>query len=413
MREGWKNLALAAASLGFTLLLIEFVLLPFAFPFVPLKLHAAFPRGVRVLAQSSKSGAVPHHYLALLGDSYAQGYGDWLLDVNPNTNPPFHSAHVLFQRSGRDVISFGASGAGSLRGLASEPVGVLGYLRLTALFRTADPDALLVYFYEGNDVDDNVRDLGLRWDPQHPRSELRDRSAFRRFIAETVVGQSPLAQDQRDFRFSDNFLLTRAFLRGVHALLFPDPTQTVEVISYPPGRINRAEIGGREVALPDRLQSPALALSEQELDDGLYVFEQALAFLRDQFPHVPTTVVYLPSPLSCYRIRSPQVSIQLEEQGRGGEIQPRELLALRSDRICRFVADAARAAGAGFVDPRTTLWPLAARQPIHGPRDWKHFNRSGYEALAEALLPALSQPDPVQGSCLSLTALLAPDSPAP
>lgn len=411
MRDLAKNLALALASLLFALGLVEFVVMPFAFPLVPLKLHAAFPRGARVLAQSSKAGAVPHDYIALLGDSYAQGAGDWLLDANPNRNPPFHSAHLLREQSGRDVISFGASGAGSLRALVTEPAGVLDYLRRTLRFQLDDPALFLVYFYEGNDVEDNVEELALRWDPRHERAALRDPAAFRTFLDEVVIAESPFERDRRAFRFTDNFLLTRALLRGIGALLRREVPGDFEVLDWSRRETNRAEIGGEAVPLPDRLQAPALGLPDADLEDGLTVFERSLAFLRERFPAVPVIVVYLPSPLSAYRIVSTEVSIQTKPGLPA--IHPRDAVASRSDRICGFVSTAARTHGAGFLDSRHSLWPVSLRQPIHGPRDWKHLNRVGQEALVEAILPALGAESLPLDSCVSTAEHFAARTPTP
>ena len=104
-----------AKKLLFTLLVVEFLLFPLLLPRTPLRLHVYLDDGVRPLAQSSKAGVVPEDYVALVGDSYAQGRGDWLLGQDPDGNGPFHSAHVLHERSGRDVLSFGRGGTGSVR----------------------------------------------------------------------------------------------------------------------------------------------------------------------------------------------------------------------------------------------------------------------------------------------------------
>src|SRR5688572_29137633 len=101
--------------------MLELLFVPLALPLTPLRIHAGLPRPLRPLAQPSKLGTVPARYVALLGDSYAQGAGDWLLSVNANRNPPFHSADLIHARTRRDVISFGASGAGSLRAKGTEP----------------------------------------------------------------------------------------------------------------------------------------------------------------------------------------------------------------------------------------------------------------------------------------------------
>ena len=51
-----------------------------------------------------------------------QGKGDWLLNIDPNTNGKFHSAHVLNGLTARDVITFGKSGASNIEGWVREPI---------------------------------------------------------------------------------------------------------------------------------------------------------------------------------------------------------------------------------------------------------------------------------------------------
>jgi hypothetical protein len=51
----------------------------------------------------------------------------------------------------------------------------------------------------------------------------------------------------------------------------------------------------------------------------------------------------------------------------------------------------------------------AAKEALHGPLDWDHFNKRGYTVLAEALAAALARPDP-NGRCSTLAA--APAGPA-
>jgi len=89
--------------------------------YIPLRLHGDLPEDVRVFAQSSKSGVVPRDPVLLLGDSSAQGLGDWLLETDPDRNGPFHSAHVINRLTGYDVVTLGMAGAGSAEGIAAIP----------------------------------------------------------------------------------------------------------------------------------------------------------------------------------------------------------------------------------------------------------------------------------------------------
>ncbi len=112
-----------------TLIFLEFVLFAVCLPYIPLKLHLYLDDRIRILAQSSKRAAVPRDYVAITGDSYALGRGDWLLSVDANRNPAFHSAHVLHERTDHDVISFARGGAGSVRGVIKEPLSTLHLLQ--------------------------------------------------------------------------------------------------------------------------------------------------------------------------------------------------------------------------------------------------------------------------------------------
>jgi hypothetical protein len=90
-------------------------------PNVQLKLRPHLPEAAGVLVQSSKAAAVPKSYVAILGDSYAEGNGDWQLSVAEDEAAAFHSAHVIHSLTGRDVVSFGRGGASSAEALVRQP----------------------------------------------------------------------------------------------------------------------------------------------------------------------------------------------------------------------------------------------------------------------------------------------------
>ena len=112
------NILLIICSILFTYLVIEFFIFRFAIRHLPLNRHVFLSSSMQVLAQSSKRGLIPQKdYIAVVGDSNAAGYGDWLMDANPSANSPFHSTHVMHQMTGKDIVSFAKSGRGSLGGI--------------------------------------------------------------------------------------------------------------------------------------------------------------------------------------------------------------------------------------------------------------------------------------------------------
>src|SRR5947209_6034759 len=146
--------ALVLFSLAVSYLAASFFLFRVIIGDLPINLRPHFPDLAEVFAQTSKAGTVPRDTIALLGDSYAEGQGDGLLNANGDRARVQHSAHVLHRLTGRDVISLGVGGAGSVQAMVRQPTRILRdgcflYPRLDP------PRQMLVYFYEGNDLDEN------------------------------------------------------------------------------------------------------------------------------------------------------------------------------------------------------------------------------------------------------------------
>ena len=152
-RAALANALLLFVSIGVTWLVASFVIFRFLLPHLSLNLHPHFPDIAEVFAQTSKADTAPHDYIALLGDSYAEGQGDGLLAANGDRAKFVHSAHILHRLTGRDVVSLGLGGAGSVQAMVRQPARIL--LGDCFLYpRLEQPRQILVYFYEGNDLVD-------------------------------------------------------------------------------------------------------------------------------------------------------------------------------------------------------------------------------------------------------------------
>jgi hypothetical protein len=116
VRSGLFNALLTILSVVATYAVAEAAFCVIGLRYIPLRLHADLPLDIRVFAQSSKHGVVPREPIVLLGDSYAQGSGEWLFEPDSNRNGSFHSGHIIQELTGRDVITIGQAGAGSAEG---------------------------------------------------------------------------------------------------------------------------------------------------------------------------------------------------------------------------------------------------------------------------------------------------------
>lgn len=407
------NFGLVVVSTTVALLLVEWLVFPKVVPHLSLS-HQGYLSKLRVLAQSSKAAMTPKDYIALVGDSYAQGRGDWLLESDPDGNGPFHSAHVLRDLSGRDVISFGKGGTGSLEGMVERPLKQFRYIAGSPWFALEPPRTILAYFYEGNDFDNNIRTLREAGLILPDGTILGTAAAIETLVAERTEGGAVIlgAGLAPAFSFSVRALIGTYKWVSKNALEWGlkkigRGTQKVRRCRTgslaPNGDIlapSVALLDGKRFTLCDRLQGPSLELTEPEVTVSALLLKKSLAALRDAFPASEIVVVYLSSPLGTYRLVSQTVNIQ-SHQKRQLEF-PAEAVAVRSNQLCRMVREAAATTGAGFLDTRPALREVAESQAVHGPRDWGHYNRLGYETLALAIYDYLKAGEPAVGDCAAI-----------
>jgi len=361
------------------------------------------------MLQSSKNNVIPENYIALSGDSYAEGLGDWFYHQASTPKAPYHSAHLIQESLKRDVLSFGAGGTGSVRGMVSKPVSALSFIN--AGFRTsvADPDIILFYFYEGNDLNDNawfLKQAGRKYQPLD-KSKIYDQAYFENYLTDVALGQDSLYQKSLDLPWYKQLFLGQFMARAIPALIIstfkPSPsaedTATQETRSplNPPGRfewsepgqINKVLVDGQTVQLPDHLQGPSMDLTDEEKQLALYTFRISLGLMKKQFPNSQIAVLYIPSVITSYTLESDQVLLQSHARRKQHQFEQSEVIN-ESQWIMGTVSQICAETATPFLDASPFIRQASSQKLVHGPLDWNHFNQHGYEALTEAALQLLS-----------------------
>lgn len=393
------NYILLLGSLVITFLLIEVFVIRTALPLTPLRFHD-YLGDFYTLAQSSKAKLEPRDYIALVGDSYAQGSGDWLRSADPNTNGPFHSAHVINERTGRDVVTFGKGGAGSIDGIMVNPIRNFSRINSSWLYSLERPKTIIVYFYEGNDLNDNLRTIRkyVRADAGDGGMEL-DRKL--EVLLDKQYNKAASSTDILNNVAAIKFLirLTRDIAKDVANGRRGGETRKANVQRHPKPKVstNRIRVAGAVHLVPGALQSPAMELNENEMRVAVQSFEHALVRLHRFFPDARLFVTIIPSPLTVYELASDTVMIQTYEGGTA--VYPSAEVQQKSNQICEMILTASQSAGAEFIDIRGMIRALARRKLIHGPKDWKHFNKEGYVELGNVLSNYLENPSRPLVSC--------------
>src|SRR5262249_31710345 len=138
-----------------------------------------------------------------------------------------------------------------------------------------EPKQFFVYFYEGNDIDDNNELIARAVKQRGP--ELA--AGIDRFLDDDYGSVSPW----RCYGHLGDMIFRMA------RFLIRDRFADHHIIDLPATK-NRVVIAGAPVGTSE-MQVPAMRLSDQEIDDGITVYDSSLAWLRRHHPQVPTTVI--------------------------------------------------------------------------------------------------------------------------
>lgn len=363
------------------------------------------PYGIWPLLQSSKKHFLPEHpYVALVGDSYAMGMGDYFLDIPNRYRPRFHSAHAIQDLTGLDVISYGSPGSGSIRGLISNPVAGEHYIHKTVNIDMPEPDWVVLYFYEGNDLTENwmyyeKTFLQGEWAQKATPQEYKDPVVFARYVTDIALSKNHLYLAAEASELKDRLLFSRYVRRfyidnilqkkmyrkkypGEFGLIYvPESRWVPRKVADP---VNRAIIAGKDQALPDNLQGPAMDLSPMQLQNSVDTLDLSLAYARQYFQHSKLVVVYIPSVISTYDVSGAQVSVQnLLDDNTLFDVAASQT---RSAWIRQQVKQICEHQNVRFLDVTTDLQAAAKQEMMHGPQDWNHLGKKGYQVLGESVV---------------------------
>ncbi len=379
MKRIASNIGLTAVSIIVGAVLIEIFTLRFLLPALPLRLHHHFG-ALAVLAQPTKDNTLPKDYTLLLGDSFAQGLGDWLFTADHSTNAKFHSLHVIRDITGWDVVSMGWGGSGSPTALVGQPMYGFTIINSSPYLELLPPKRIVAYFYEGNDLNNNT----TKGDNDDVEAEIRD--AHRR-IEYDIKSIKPWF-----------FWVTGALRIARHNFKVAMGWQKPNLVHYPPAPSwqtwkagpNKLKLKNQDVFAPP-LQAPAPLLSENTIGAGVKVFSESLLNLRNRFPKSELFVVYIPAVMTSYRQAGKMGLAHIQVRGRPKRRVSIRQMEKRSDFICNSINAATIEAGARFIDTRSAIRKTTERQIIHGPRDAAHFNKLGYQKLAIIVVDGIRQ----------------------
>ncbi len=397
-----KKIVLILSSWAFILLACYTALeasvlywLPYVFPISSVMAH--LDPDIQVLAQYSKRGEVPRNYIAIFGDSYAFGQGDWLLHQQGKPAPFYNTTHLLHEKMKRDVVSFGRPASSSIKGYLEDPISQLAFIRSIKTDVMEDPAIAILYFYEGNDVVDNWKEFNVRYQGRgYLPADMNEDGKFSEFIDRNILQENNTIKRSKNLTLSDKLIFLRFSIsllknesirlsKYIENQINPKPHRPI--FKPQPREHNKILVSSRKENIPDRLQVPPVALLPDEIDISMKIFERTLREVRKRWPNTRFGIVYVPSVATAYHIVSDSVNIYDVDRGKTYESS---LILPSSDSTCSRIQKIAHSNGMYFLDARPAIRQAAEGQLLHGPVDWLHFNEAGYRVLSDEIEKIIS-----------------------
>ena len=159
-------------------------------------------------------------------------------------------------------------------------------------------------------------------------------------------------------------------------------------------RLNMALMNGEKIGLPTNLQAPPqfgltdfqkkLGLRDELIELSIYIFQETIARLANFFTKTTINIIYIPSPVSSYKIVSSHV------QAKGFMADPyiteTTVAEEKHIKLCKTVKRFAESNNFSFTNITKSIRLAASVEFLHGPLDWDHFNKRGHQVLSDELV---------------------------
>ena len=260
----------------------------------PYAVRTSFGFGIYPLLQTSKNGTTPENYVAIFGDSYGFGAGDYFNATQHQINPKFNVTHILHDRMVRDFVSFAIPNSSPLCGWIEDPVSSMNYINATLLHQIENPREILLYFYEGNDIQDVYSDLQARYIANgYDKGKINDTDYFSNFIHTEMLDKNQVNISAKKFKISDNFLLASYVMNAAKEKKEWDTAASyIRQLKPPqPGTNNRVTIDGKYTLLPDNMAAPPVEMAPEKITDSLNFINAIAHYTKLEYPDASIGII--------------------------------------------------------------------------------------------------------------------------
>ena len=130
------------------------------------------------------------------------------------------------------------------------------------------------------------------------------------------------------------------------------------------------------------IQSPPIELNENDLNKSLNIFFETMINLKNDTKEI--ILVYLPAPTSTLNLKNPIYFQKYFNENTRSSVTNEELERL-SKYIRLKIKNFSLKQNIKFLDITDILKKKSLDLMIYGPRDYKHFNKHGYEIISNQI----------------------------
>lgn len=293
----------------------------------------------------------------VFGDSFSEGYGDEFL----NSDGEYGIFNKLEDPGSTELI-FGRGGYGNIGTL----VEFEQCYPLLAKYTSIDTSLIERYsvtfvFYEGNDLNNNLVEVG------RDVNEVKYKLHF----------------------FLPLFQFANREIRGVVAKVYLKIKSWIVPSASSPDR--ELPLTSSGIQIETYPQSAATELSITQLTMSLSILSSVLEQIHERLPDAENyMLLYLPAVASSYSFEN---ELRVESYtGRNFFLTTNDFNRQRHQTIVNHLRQ--QTSNIGWFMCDTTPGILAQTEqgiPVHGPRDWKHFNKIGYRIVANTYMDCLNE----------------------
>ena len=397
IKKYFSNFVAIIVSLFLALIIINFILIKIANQkFFPRPLAGSLPNLLLTFYPDTYKKDGLSDYVAILGDSYSQGGGDAYL----NNEHDYSFGHHLYKSDSKNYLNFGRAGFGSISAISNLiKVNKLSNLP-NSIVDLEKPKSIIFFFYEGNDLEDNIFEYNSFIKQNESVSDFVNRRIIENinlsFFDKTksVLPIIPFLKKLYDHfeNLIKNIFKSKNFkeigtllLKVTKKLLGRDEIlnyDNVDLNSY----INSVE-NQNEIKNIRPLQSAGADLSEEEILKGLKIFFESFKYIKSWSAIDEIFIVYMPSPITIYKWNEP-IAYEARNSNTGSlnkEIKTTTNVKnnLKSFFIRNEINNFSKINNIKFIDITDFTIKTALKNSLHGPLDWRHFNYNGYKNTSD------------------------------